>query len=92
VSTYRVDFTPEASKTISKFKKSNPNLYKKLVRVLDDIMKHPKTGVGHPESLAGGGGVIYSRRIASQHRIIYDVYEDEIRVLVLTVEGHYDDK
>ena len=25
-------------------------------------------------------------------RLIYDIYEEKVTVLVLTVEGHYDDK
>lgn len=89
---YRIDISPEAAKSISKFKKSAPRVYNKLVQVLDDIMEHPKTGIGHPEALVGGGGITYSRRIGAQHRIIYDVYEEEVRILVLTVEGHYGDK
>ena len=28
---------------------------KKLKRVLGDIMEHPRTGIGHPEPLVGGG-------------------------------------
>lgn len=34
----------------------------------------------------------YSRRISGQARLIYDIYEKKVTVLVLTVEGHYDDK
>lgn len=89
---YRLDFSPEAARSISKFKKSNPRLFQKLVKILDDIMEHPTTGIGHPESLVGGGGITYSRRIGAQQRVVYDVYEMEVRVLVLTVEGHYGDK
>ncbi len=35
---------------------------------------------------------MYSRRIYAQHRIVYDVYDDKVCVLILTVEGHYSDK
>lgn len=89
---YKVVFSSEAVKSVSKFKKSNPRLFNKLVQVLDDMMEHPKTGIGHPEALVGGGGVTYSRRIGAHHRIIYDIHEEEIQILVLTVEGHYGDK
>lgn len=89
---YRIDFSPEAARSVSKFKKSNPRLFQKLVKVFDDIMEHPRTGIDHPEALVGGGGITYSRRIGAQHRILYDVYETEVCVLVLTVGGHYGDK
>ena len=61
MSQYTIEFTQIAIKTLSKYKKSNPLQYKKLVKLLDD-------------------------------RLIYDIYEEKVTVLVLTVEGHYGDK
>ena len=55
-------------------------------------MDHPRTGTGHPEPLKGGGDITYSRRISGQHRIVYDIYDVRITVLVISVEGHYGDK
>ena len=46
----------------------------------------------HPEPLKGGQSVTYSRRISAHDRIIYDVYDDKLVVLVIKLEGHYDDK
>ncbi|MDE7149437.1 MAG: type II toxin-antitoxin system YoeB family toxin [Bacteroidales bacterium] len=89
---YRLEFTPVADQTIAKYKKSNPVQYKKLVRLLEELMVHPRTGTGHPEPLKAGNSITYSRRISQRDRLIYDIYEDIITVLVLTVEGHYDDK
>lgn len=92
MSLYKIDFTPTASKTISKYKKSNPRQYKKLVKLLEELMEHPKTGTGHPEPLKSGNAITYSRRITASDRLIYDIYEERITVLVLDVEGHYNDK
>ena len=39
---YRIDFVPEVSKTIAKYKKSYQRVYKKLVKILMDISEHPK--------------------------------------------------
>jgi toxin YoeB len=89
---YRLDFVPAVSKTIAKYKKSNPNLFKKLDKILQDIQQHPKTGIGHPEPLVGGDGITYSRHISAHRRIIYDIYEESIRVLVLDLDSHYGDK
>lgn len=44
---YSIKFDSKADKVIAKWKKSNPNLFKKLKRVLGDIMEHPRTGIGH---------------------------------------------
>ena len=89
---YKVDFTKDAQKVVKKWKKSNPILFKKLVAILDEISIHPRTGIGNPEPLKGGNDITYSRRISAHDRIIYDIYDEKITVLVIDVEGHYDDK
>lgn len=89
---YRIEFTKLADKTLSKWKKSNLRLYQKASVLLHDISEHPRTGLGHPEALVGGGDITYSRHITASDRIIYDIYDDRICVLVIQVEEHYDDK
>lgn len=83
---------PTADKIIQKWKKSNPSLHKKLINVLKDIAKDPRKGIGHPEPLIGGNNVTWSRHITAHDRIIYDIYDDKITILVIQVEGHYNDK
>ena len=56
------------------------------------IEKHPRSGTGHPEALKGGQGITYSRHLTAHDRIIYDIYETTVTVLVITLEGHYNDK
>lgn len=89
---YTLDFDPKVIKVMAKWKKSNPNLFKKLGKILEAIQKDPRSGIGHPEPLVGGNGITYSRRITGRDRIIYDIYDEEIHVLVIELEGHYDDK
>lgn len=50
------------------------------------------TGIGHPEALVVGNNVTWSRRITADDRIIYDIYDDRITVLVIQAESHYNDK
>ena len=89
---YEVKFTKEADIMIGKYKKSNPNTYKKLSRLIIELIDNPREGTGHPEPLIKGNSVTYSRRISGKDRLIYDVYDDLEVVLVLSVEGHYGDK
>ena len=49
MSLYKIEFTQIATKTVAKYKKSNPVQYKKLVKLLNELMEHPRTGTGHPE-------------------------------------------
>ena len=89
---YSIDYTKSAEKTLAKWKKSNPQLFKKATKILFDIMQHPRSGLGHPEPLVGGGDITYSRHITAHDRIIYDIYDESIRVLIIQCEEHYDDK
>ena len=89
---YAVEFSKAAAKTLKKWKKSNPVLFKKASAILMDIMEHPRTGLGHPEPLVGGKDITYSRHITAHDRIIYDIYDEHVYVLVIQLEEHYDDK
>ena len=64
MSLYKIEFTQIAIKTVSKYKKSNPVQYKKLAKLLNELMEHPRTGTGHPEPLKTGDSITYSRRIS----------------------------
>ena len=55
-------------------------------------MDRPRTGIGHPEAWVGGNSILYSRHITAYDRIIYEIHDEVITVLVLDVEGHYNDK
>ena len=89
---YTVRYLDEAKEVIEKYKKSNPIAYKKVIRLLKEITEHPREGTGHPEPLTGGNNIKYSRRISGKDRIIYNIYDDIIVVLIVSVGGHYDDK
>lgn len=60
--------------------------------MLSELQVHPREGTGHPEPLLSGNSITYSRRITKKDRLIYDVYDDIVKVLVLTAMGHYRDK
>jgi toxin YoeB len=87
-----VEYEYDAQKTLAKYKKSNPIAYKKVKALVKELHDHPRTGTGHPEPLIKGSEVTYSRRISRNNRIIYDIYDDRVLVLILSLEGHYDDK
>jgi hypothetical protein len=89
---YIIDISDHADKIIRKWKKSNPQLFKKYQRIYHELADHPRTGTGHPEPLRGGNDITYSRRISAHDRIIYDIHDETVTVLVIDVEGHYDDK
>lgn len=89
---YTIRVSNGADEVISKWKKSNPNLFKKYRKIYDELLEHPRVGTGHPEALKGGEGITWSRHITAHDRIIYNIYDDIVEVYVLDVEGHYNDK
>ena len=89
---YIIDISDHADKIIRKWKKSNPQLFKKYQRIYHELADHPRTGTGHPEPLRGGNDITYSRRLSAHDRITYDIHDETVTVLVIDVEGHYDDK
>ena len=90
--TYTIRVSHGVDKVIAKWKKSNPDLFKKYRRIFEELLEHPKTGLGHPEPLKGGTDMTWSRHVKAHDRIIYEVNEDIVEVYVLEVEGHYNDK
>lgn len=92
MSSYKIDISDDAAKVIKKWKKSNPLAFKKLYKLLPELEQHPRSGKGHPEALKGGKDITWSRHVTAHDRIIYDIYDDIITVLVVEVEGHYNDK
>lgn len=90
--TYTIIVADNVGKVLAKWKKSNPNLLKKYKKIFEELLEHPRIGIGHPEALKGSNGITWSRRITAHDRIIYDIYEETVTVMVLEVEGHYKDK
>ena len=89
---YKLKFLPEAEEDLQRLKHSEPKAFQKAVGLLNELCEHPKTGTGHPEPLRGDRAGQWSRRITSKHRLVYEILEKEVIVLVLTAYGHYDDK
>lgn len=80
---YTIRVSDGVDKVIAKWKKSNPNLFKKYKKIYKELLEHPKTGLGHPEALRGGGDITWSRHITAHDRIIYDIYEEVVEVYIL---------
>ena len=89
---YRLEISKVARAEIALFKKSNPSVFKKITKILGELQLHPREGTGHPEPLTNGNDITYSRHISKKDRLVYDIYDDIVTVLVLTARGHYSDK
>ena len=89
---YRLRISEEADHDLSRLKKHEPQAFKKALQLLEELAEHPQTGTGHPERLKGDRPGQWSRRISKKHRLVYEIQEEIVLVLVLRAYGHYDDK
>ncbi len=89
---YQIRVSTDADKVLRKWKKSNLQLWKKYQKIFIELIDHPRTGIGHPEPLKGGNDITWSRHLSAHDRIIYDIYDEIVTVLIVEVEGHYKDK
>lgn len=85
-----ITYSEQALEDIAYWKKSrNKDLMNKITSLLRDMEEHPFTGIGKPEPLRGNLSGCWSRRINSQHRIIYSVHDDLIEIFILSMRYHY---
>lgn len=89
---YKITPTKEAEKDLVRLAKSEPKAFAKVQRFIEELKVHPKTGLGHPEPLKGKPEGRWSREITKKHRLVYQIFDTEVLVLVLSSYGHYDDK
>lgn len=90
--TYEIRFVEGVEQDLNRLYKSEPSAYRKALSLIAELQEHPRTGTGHPEPLKNGDGEQWSRRITKKHRLVYEILEREILILVLSAYGHYDDK
>ncbi len=76
---------------VTKHKKSgNKKLLTKIDSLIVEIAEHPREGTGQVERLKHyGEREVYSRRINKEHRLVYEIEEEKILILLLSAYGHY---
>jgi toxin YoeB len=85
-----IAYTPNALKDIEWWKANGSDTAKKKISsLLREMEVHPQTGTGKPEILTGDYAGCWSRRINKKDRIIYEIHDEIILVLVLSMRGHY---
>jgi toxin YoeB len=70
-------------------KTNNTAIQKRISILLEDIIKHPSTGIGKPEALKHQLKGFWSRRITKEHRIVYKVEGNKL-IIVAALRFHYD--
>ena len=85
---WRVVFTKLAQKDAKRL--SAAGLRKKAETLLDILRKNPYQTPPPFEKLLGNLSGAYSRRINIQHRLVYQILDDEKVVKVISMWTHYE--
>ena len=88
--TWTVLFTKQAQKDARKLAAASPALKQKAQELLELLRMDPLQQPPPYEALVGDLRGACSRRINIQHRLVYQVLEDERVVKVLRLWSHYD--
>jgi Txe/YoeB family toxin of toxin-antitoxin system len=85
---WRIVYTRQAAKDASKL--SAPGLRPKAQALLKELERNPSQSPPPYEKLLGDLSGAYSRRINIQHRLVYQVLEDQRTVKILRMWTHYE--
>ena len=91
--TYKIEFSDEALEQFAALRKDDRNAYVKCFDLILSVAENPREGIGKPERLKGfGEREIYSRRVSDKDRLVYAIFDDVTKVIIISCVGHYGDK
>lgn len=71
-------FSENAWEDYTYWQKTDRKIVKRINELIKDIQKNKYEGIGKPEPLRHNLSGYWSRRITSEHRLIYKVQENKI--------------
>ena len=69
------------------FQENDRKLLKRMNALIEDAKRSPLKGLGKPEPLKANLSGYWSRRIDSEHRLVYSISETEI--VIISCRYHY---
>lgn len=85
---YRITYTKAATKDIPRLKAAH--LDSKAKALIEVIRENPYQAPPSYEKLVGDLQGLYSRRINVQHRLVYEVFEEEKTIKIVSLWTHYE--
>lgn len=82
-----VSFTPLAWEEYLYWQQTDPQILKRIHELIKDIKRSSSEGIGKPEPLKHALQGYWSRRITSEHRMVYKRIGE--RILIVQLRYHY---
>ncbi len=76
----KIVFSPEAWDDYLWWQAQDRKLLKRINQLILDILRNGNEGIGKPEPLKHGFSGYWSRRINAEHRLVYRLVDDEVRI------------
>jgi len=76
-----LEFDPAAFEDLTWWVKRDRKQALRIMKLIEAIQRDPFQGIGKPEPLKHELAGCWSRRIDREHRLVYQVLEDRIRIL-----------
>ncbi|MBO1304526.1 Txe/YoeB family addiction module toxin [Enterococcus sp. 669A] len=73
-------WSPKAIEDLNYWKKNDVTKVKRIKKLIENIMETPYEGIGKPEPLKFQWSGYWSRRINSEHRLIYKYTDQYIEI------------
>ena len=83
----KISFTEAAWDNYFWLQENDKKLLKRVNLLVKDILRNPFDGIGKPEPLKANLSGYWSRRIDSEHRLVYSVSTEE--VIIISCRFHY---
>jgi toxin YoeB len=84
----KVTFAPHGWEDYRHWQRTDRRMLQKVNQLIDDITRgDPFAGIGKPEPLRHQLSGAWSRRINDEHRLVYQVKDDQL--IVLSARYHY---
>ncbi|MCC6265013.1 MAG: Txe/YoeB family addiction module toxin [Bryobacterales bacterium] len=77
----RIEFDPNAFDDLAWWAEQDRAQAIRIIRLVRDVQRDPFLGIGKPEPLRHELAGCWSRRIDEEHRLVYQVLPDRIRIL-----------
>jgi toxin YoeB len=83
----RLVFTSHGWDDYKHWLQADPQILKRINRLIDDALRDPTEGIGKPEPLKHMLAGTWSRRVTDEHRLVYLVDDED--VVILQARFHY---
>ena len=74
-------FTERAWRDYLFWQRNDKRVLKRINELIRETLRSPFQGIGKPERLRYQLQGCWSRRINDEHRLVYEVHEDQLRII-----------